>query len=117
MAAAQVIYLKGWKYGIAPIGWIVVIVAALTIYGLPMLEIVLPPVALNVCNALMLAGLLVAMLYNSPGKNVFIVGSGLWNAYNLASGLLGDTLSYIRLFAIGLTGAILGGVFNELAFR
>lgn len=117
VAAAQVIYLKGWKYGIAPIGWIVVIVAALTIYGLPMLEIVLPPVALNVCNTLMLAGLLVAMLYNSPGKNVFMnFGSGLWNAYNLASGLLGDTLSYIRLFAIGLTGAILGGVFNELAF-
>ncbi len=117
VAAAQVIYLKGWKYGIAPIGWIVVIVAALTIYGLPMLEIVLPPVALNICNALMLAGLLVAMLYNSPGKNVFMnFGSGLWNAYNLASGLLGDTLSYIRLFAIGLTGAILGGVFNELAF-
>ncbi|MEA4809015.1 V-type ATP synthase subunit I [Macellibacteroides fermentans] len=117
VAAAQVIYLKGWKYGIAPIGWIVVIVAALTIYGLPMLEIVLPPVALNVCNALMLAGLLIAMLYNSPGKNVFMnFGSGLWNAYNLASGLLGDTLSYIRLFAIGLTGAILGGVFNELAF-
>ena len=117
VAAAQVIYLKGWKYGIAPIGWIVVIVAALTIYGLPMLEIVLPPVALNVCNALMLAGLLVAMFYNSPGKNVFMnFGSGLWNAYNLASGLLGDTLSYIRLFAIGLTGAILGGVFNELAF-
>ncbi|SKB49025.1 V-type ATP synthase subunit I [Macellibacteroides fermentans] len=117
VAAAQVIYLKGWKYGIAPIGWIIVIVAALTIYGLPMLEIVLPPVALNVCNALMLAGLLVAMLYNSPGKNVFMnFGSGLWNAYNLASGLLGDTLSYIRLFAIGLTGAILGGVFNELAF-
>lgn len=117
VAAAQVIYLKGWKYGIAPIGWIVVIVAALTIYGLPMLEIALPPVALNVCNALMLAGLLVAMFYNSPGKNVFMnFGSGLWNAYNLASGLLGDTLSYIRLFAIGLTGAILGGVFNELAF-
>ena len=33
----------------------------------------------------------------------------------MASGLLGDTLSYIRLFAIGLTGAILGGVFNSLA--
>jgi len=30
-------------------------------------------------------------------------------------GLLGDTLSYIRLFAIGLTGSILGGVFNTLA--
>ena len=28
---------------------------------------------------------------------------------------MGDTLSYIRLFAIGLTGSILGGVFNTLA--
>ena len=35
----------------------------------------------------------------------------------MATGLLGDTLSYIRLFAIGLTGSILGGVFNTLAFQ
>ena len=49
-------------------------------------------------------------------KNIFLnFGTGLWNTYNMASGLLGDTLSYIRLFAIGLTGAILGGVFNQLA--
>lgn len=62
--------------------------------------------------------LLVAMLYNTPGKNVFLnVGSGLWNMYNIVSGLLGDTLSYIRLFALGLTGAILGGVFNSLAMQ
>ena len=61
-------------------------------------------------------GLVVAYLYNSPGKNIFLnFGTGLWNTYNMASGLLGDTLSYIRLFAIGLTGAILGGVFNQLA--
>ena len=34
----------------------------------------------------------------------------------MATGLLGDLLSYIRLFALGLTGGVLGGVFNELAF-
>ena len=44
------------------------------------------------------------------------MGSALWNTYNMATGLLGDTLSYIRLFALGLTGSILGGVFNMLAF-
>ncbi len=33
----------------------------------------------------------------------------------MATGLLVDTLSYIRLFALGLTGSILGGVFNTLA--
>jgi V/A-type H+-transporting ATPase subunit I len=102
---------------VAPIGWILVIVAAIAAFGLPMLGIALSPMMLNVCNGLIAIGLLVALLYNSPGKNVFLnFGSGLWNAYNIASGLLGDTLSYIRLFAIGLTGAILGGVFNELAF-
>jgi V/A-type H+-transporting ATPase subunit I len=33
----------------------------------------------------------------------------------MISGLLGDLLSYIRLFVLGLTGGILGGVFNNLA--
>lgn len=60
----------------------------------------------------------VALFYNTPGKNIFLnFGSGLWATYNNASGLLGDTLSYIRLFAIGLTGGILGGVFNNLAVQ
>ena len=59
---------------------------------------------------------LVAFLYNSPGKNPFFnIGAGLWKSYETASGLLGDSLSYIRLFAIGLTGGILGSVFNQLA--
>jgi V/A-type H+-transporting ATPase subunit I len=29
---------------------------------------------------------------------------------------LGDVLSYIRLFALGISGAVLGLVFNKLAF-
>ena len=33
----------------------------------------------------------------------------------MATCLLGDLLSYIRLFALGLTGGVLGGVFNSLA--
>lgn len=56
--------------------------------------------------------------YNSPDKNIFInFGKGLWDTYGTATGLLGDVLSYIRLFAIGLTGGILGGVFNSLAYQ
>ena len=85
-------------------------------FGLPMLNVQLSDTVKNVFLGVAAAGLLVAFLYNSPGKNIFLnFGTGLWNTYNMASGLLGDTLSYIRLFAIGLTGAILGGVFNSLA--
>ena len=43
------------------------------------------------------------------------IGSGLWDTYNMASGLLGDILSYIRLFALGLAGGMLGQTFNNLA--
>ena len=33
------------------------------------------------------------------------------------SGLLGDVLSYVRLFALGISGAVLGLVFNDLAMK
>ena len=57
------------------------------------------------------------MFFNSPGKNPFVnVGLGLWDTYNMVTGLFGDILSYIRLFALGLSSAILGNVFNSLAF-
>ena len=53
---------------------------------------------------------------NSPGKNPFLnLGLGLWDTYNMATGLLGDVLSYVRLFALGLSGGILASVFNSLA--
>ena len=61
-------------------------------------------------------GALMAYLYNSPDKNVFVnFGLGLWDTYNMATGLLGDILSYVRLFALGLSGGILASVFNSLA--
>ena len=83
--------------------------------GLPALNIQLPQwVEYTLWGVVGLCVFAVFFL-NSPGKNVFVnLGKGLWDTYNTASGLLGDTLSYIRLFAIGLTGGILGGVFNTL---
>lgn len=60
--------------------------------------------------------LVLMLLLNSPGKNIFAnVGAGLWNTYNNVTGLLSDVLSYIRLFAIGLSGGVLALVFNSLA--
>ena len=55
-------------------------------------------------------------IFNTPGRNPLInIGSGLWDTYNMATGVLGDTLSYIRLYALGLAGGMLGGAFNNLA--
>jgi len=51
-------------------------------------------------------------------RNVFVnIGSGLWDTYNMVTGLFGDFLSYIRLFAVGFSGSVMGLVFNNLAFE
>ena len=116
VAAFKMKAQKGVKYSIAPFAWVFVITALALAFGLPMLNLQLPETVKTVFIGIAVIGLVVAYLYNSPGKNIFLnFGTGLWNTYNMASGLLGDTLSYIRLFAIGLTGAIMGGLFNKLA--
>ena len=116
VAAYKTKIQKGTKYSIAPFAWVFVILSLALALGLPMLNVQIPAAIATVCYGIAAVGLVVAYLYNSPGKNIFLnFGTGLWNTYNMASGLLGDTLSYIRLFAIGLTGSILGGVFNTLA--
>ena len=42
------------------------------------------------------------------------MGLGLWDTYNTATGLLGDVLSYLRLYALGLAGGMLGMAFNDM---
>ena len=61
-------------------------------------------------------GAVLMLFFNSPGKNPFVnFGTGLWDTYNNITGILSDVLSYIRLFAIGLSGGVLALVFNTLA--
>ncbi|WP_455110500.1 V-type ATP synthase subunit I [Porphyromonas sp.] len=107
---------QGWRYALSGYAWVLLLIGLGLIYLLPKLEITLPRWLQYGLYGIVGLSVLVAFLYNSPGKNPLInVGSGLWTSYNNASGLLGDALSYIRLFAIGLTGSILGSVFNQLA--
>ena len=107
---------RGWRYALSGYAWVLLLIGLGLIYLLPKLEIALPLWLQYGLYGIVGLSVLVAFLYNSPGKNPLInVGSGLWTSYNNASGLLGDALSYIRLFAIGLTGSILGSVFNQLA--
>ncbi|MBN2320727.1 MAG: hypothetical protein JXR49_16725, partial [Acidobacteria bacterium] len=61
------------------------------------------------------AGLLLTLLFPNDSKNWFArLGVGLWNIYGL-TGLIGDFLSYARLFGLGLATAAIGSVMNLLA--
>ena len=53
-------------------------------------------------------GFVLLLLLNNVKRNPLInVGAGLWDLYNNITGLFSDVLSYIRLFAIGLSGGVL----------
>ncbi|MDR0757887.1 MAG: V-type ATP synthase subunit I [Tannerella sp.] len=102
----------GFVYGLSTIGWIILLVSMGVAYLLPGAMPMFGTIHLAVIS---LSGILIFLL-NSPGKNpLFNIGLGLWDTYNMATGLLGDVLSYVRLFALGLSGGILAGVFNSLA--
>ena len=102
----------GFKYAVATIGWIILLVSMAVSALLP--EVM--PMGSTVLLVILGVSAAMIFLYNSPGKNVFLnIGLGLWDSYNMVTGLLGDVLSYVRLFALGLSGGILAGVFNSLA--
>lgn len=116
IAAYKTKIQRGTKYALAPFSWIVLLLSIGLMVGLPSLQVELPTyIHYGLYTLVGITGAII-LFYNTPGANPFSnMGSALWTAYNTASGLLGDTLSYIRLFAIGLTGGILGSVFNTLA--
>lgn len=113
---------KAWKnygfgYAIGTFSWVVLLLCAIALLVVPEGSFLV-----YVFYALIGISVLGIFLYNNPSayKNPIVgpllnIGAGLWNAYGMATGLLGDLLSYIRLFALGLTGGILGFVFNSLA--
>lgn len=102
----------GFKYAVATLGWVILFISIIVAMLLPSIM----PFGGTVHLIVMGIAALMIYLYNSPGKNIFVnIGLGLWDTYNMATGLLGDILSYVRLFALGLSGGILASVFNSLA--
>lgn len=95
-------------YGLSSLGWVILFISG----GLFYIDIV-PPMAFYILAGV--AGFLI-MFMNSPKKNPFVnFGKGLYSFYEQGTGVIGDLISYVRLFAIGLAGAIIAQVFNALS--
>jgi V/A-type H+-transporting ATPase subunit I len=119
---------KAWKnygfgYAIGTFSWVVVLLSLIALYGMPACGVALSEMVQYILMGLICISTICIFLYNNPSayKNpitgpLLNIGGGVWATYGMATGLLGDLLSYIRLFALGLTGGVLGGVFNSLAY-
>jgi len=100
----------GVKYAVSTIGWISLLLTII------LAVITGTPLGSTIVLVFLGIAAVAIFLFNSPGKNPLLnIGLGLWDSYNMATGLLGDVLSYVRLFALGLSGSILANVFNSMA--
>ncbi len=66
---------------------------------------------------ILFAGIIAFFLFGNPDRKFFLRPlAALWDFYQFCTGILGDLLSYIRLFALALAGGLLGNAFNQIAF-
>jgi len=104
---------RGFKYALSTLGWFILILTLIlnaTLLGENAGRYVF-------YGLLGVSGVLIFFL-NSPGKNIFLqFGAGIWDSYGMVTGIFGDLLSYIRLFALGISSAILGFVFNDISLQ
>lgn len=103
----------GFSKTISTWGWTTLIVGGIIVIALGMTEILSEVAFKWVIIALAAVSSLAIFVFNTPGRNPLVnIGSGLWDTYNMVTGLMGDVLSYIRLYALGLAGGMLGNAFN-----
>lgn len=117
MVVKAICYTKrfGFKENISTWGWLLLVVGGLS--ALILLMLFNAPAEVTKWTLIGIAGVsaLGIYIFNKPGRNPLLnIGAGLWDTYNMATGLLGDVLSYVRLYALGLAGGMLGGAFNDL---
>ena len=106
----------GFKQTASTWGWLLLIVGGIVIAVLMLTHLFSAEVAewaFIIVGAISALGI---FIFNTPGRNPLInIGAGLWDTYGMVTGVLSDVLSYIRLYALGLAGGMLGAAFNDLA--
>ena len=113
--AVYAVKKNGFANSLGTIGWTLLIVGGVIVGAIALganLEKSLVKTIVIVLGIVSAIGIfLLNDIHRNPLKNI---GSGLWETYNTVTGLLGDVLSYIRLYALGLAGGMLGAAFNQL---
>lgn len=117
MIVKAICYTKrfGFRENLSTWGWTLLIVGGIIVAAVSMLGNLPSQVTKWIVIGLASLSALGIYIFNTPGRNPLInIGAGLWDTYNMVTGLLGDVLSYVRLYALGLAGGMLGSAFNTL---
>ncbi len=106
----------GIKHSLATMGWLIILVGC----GIYMVLIRLEIIGVNniILYSILSAGGFLIVFFSDVGISIPArIGKGVWDIYSTVTGIFGDLLSYIRLFALGLSSAILGFVVNDISLQ
>ena len=110
--------VKGFANSLGTWGWTLLIVGGVIVGGLALMGVMDKALTKWIVIVLGSLSALGIFFLNDLKRNPLLnFGSGLWDTYNTATGLLGDVLSYLRLYALGLAGAKLGEAFNAIGLQ
>ncbi len=99
----------GFKYGLPQVGWIMIILHLVNMFYFKIWAFY--------SHIDIYIGFALIIFFADPKAGFFKgIGTGIWELFSI-TGLMGDLLSYIRLFALGVSSAILALVINSIAWQ
>lgn len=114
----QATRVNGFANSLGTWGWTLLIVGGVIVGGLALIGVMETTVATWVIIIIGILSALGIFFLNNIHRNPLVnMGVGLWDTYQMVTGLLGDVLSYLRLYALGLAGAKLGEAFNAIGVQ
>jgi len=106
---------NGFAASLGTLGWTLLIVGGVTVAAVSLAGVLDATLTRCIVIGLGVVSALGIFIFNDPKRNKLAnVGMGLWDTYNMITGLMGDVLSYLRLYALGLAGSMLGMAFNDM---
>jgi len=106
---------NGFTNSLGTWGWTLLIVGGVIVGTFALLGVIDKGITKTIIIVLgVLSAIGIFLLHDIHRNPLANIGSGLWETYNTVTGLLGDVLSYLRLYALGLAGSMLGKAFNDI---
>lgn len=109
---------SGKLYAIAPFGKLLIVSSLIWIFLVEMQGVERLDVMGGFKNYMLIVGVILVVFFHRLDISIMSrIGGAFMPLFFIFTGILGDVLSYVRLFALGLASSVLGLVVNQIGMQ